>query len=133
MMAEGRREGRGEPTEATERAVRAERVRTSFRVNLGILAVNPINALIVAAVLWTSSAKTALTSWFAAMALVAAARASLQLRFLRTAPPDDQTPVWGRRFVVGAAAAGILWGVGGAAFYDPASVTTQLLLTFTVG
>ncbi len=52
-------------------------------------------------------------------------------------PCDLQAPSdadrWGRRFVVGAAAAGLLWGAAGYSLLAHASAVSQLLVTFVIG
>jgi signal transduction histidine kinase/FixJ family two-component response regulator len=118
---------------ATERDVRAEEIRTLFRGNLWILAANPINVAIVAAVLWGTDRHELLVGWVVAMTLVAVARGMLTARYLRAAPAVEDAPLWGRRFVVGATMSGLLWGIGGAIFYEPHAIATELIIPFAVG
>jgi hypothetical protein len=113
-------------------AVRAEQIRTLYRQSVGIIIVNPLNAAIVAAVLWPSNHPVLLAGWVAAMVAVTAARGVLRSRYLRVLALANQTEVWARRFVIGAAASGILWGLGAALFYEPQSVS-QLLIIFVIG
>jgi signal transduction histidine kinase/ActR/RegA family two-component response regulator len=97
------------------------------------MAVNPINAAVVSAVLWRSSARQALlVVWVVATGVVTAARVALRLRYLNAKPKSDAVNVWAARFVAGAVAAGLLWGVGSVLFYDSRELPTQLILVFVV-
>jgi signal transduction histidine kinase len=118
---------------ATERAVRAEEIASLYRGNLWILAANPVNTAIVAAVLWGSVSHALLVAWVVAMTIVAFGRERLRAAYLRASPPDEDAPRWGWRFVTGSALSGLLWGVGGAAFYQPDVVATQLIIPFALG
>ena len=117
----------------TDAAVQAEQIRTLYSQSLAIVVVNPLNAAIVAAVMWPFANHTSLIVWVAAMSLVTAARAELRRRYLRTSPAPGQHYVWAHRLVWSALAAGLLWGLGGAIFYDSRAVFAQLLVIFVIG
>jgi signal transduction histidine kinase/CheY-like chemotaxis protein len=118
---------------AADAAVQAEQIRTLYRQSLAIIAVNPLNAAIVAAVLWPWSDPKLLIGWVAAMAVVTILRAGLRGSYIRAHPSIEQHGVWGRRLVYSALAAGLLWGLGGALFYDASAFVTQLVLVFVIG
>jgi signal transduction histidine kinase len=113
-------------------AVHAEQIRTLYRQS-GIAIVNLVNSLIVAAVLWPSPQPTLLAAWVMTTIAVTLCRTALRRRYLGARPPVEQTTVWARRFVVGAVASGILWGLSGVLLYDPGKVVSQLLLMFVIG
>jgi hypothetical protein len=69
---------------ATDAAVHAEQIRTLYSQSLAIIAVNPLNAAIIAVVIWPWADHGLLTAWVAAMAGVAVLRAGLRHRL---APP----------------------------------------------
>ena len=48
---------------AANAALQAERIRTLYRQSLAIIAVNPLNAAIVAVVLWPSADRRMLIAW----------------------------------------------------------------------
>jgi signal transduction histidine kinase/CheY-like chemotaxis protein len=125
--------GRDGFSAATERDVRAEEIRSLYHGNLWILAANPVNAAIVAAVLWGCARHELLIGWVAAMTVVAFGRARLRAAYLRAAPAAAQATRWGARFVVGSGLSGLLWGIGGAGFYDPNALATQLIIPFSLG
>jgi signal transduction histidine kinase len=118
---------------ATDAAVRAEQIRTLYRQSLAISAISPLNAVIVAAVLWPLTDRRLLTGWVAAMVAVSVVRAIQRRRYLRAQPSVDEHVVWARRFMWTALATGLLWGLGGAVFYDPDNLISQLVLVFVIG
>src|SRR5262245_54526709 len=118
---------------STAAAVKAEQIRTLYRQSTGIVVVNPLNAAIVAALLWSYSNSALLAAWVAATIAVTIARAILRRWYLRKQPPLEETSVWVRRFVIGATATGLLWGLGGALFYSPHALAPQLLVIFVIG
>ena len=118
---------------ATDAAVYAEQIRTLYRQTLAIVAVNPINAAIVAAVIWPWAHPWLLTGWVAAMTAVAVVRTRLRRQYLSAQPAVDEHVVWARRLVWGAWATGLLWGLGGAVFYDASAIASQLVLVFVIG
>jgi len=122
-----------EPEVSTAAAVYAERVLTLYRQNVWIMAVNPLNTAIVAGVLWNAANRRLLAGWVAAMVAVTIARVIVRNRYLHRLPPVEATSLWARRFVAGATAAGMLWGLGGALFYDPQAPGPQLLIVFVIG
>src|SRR5689334_16749406 len=101
----------GEGRSGSSAAAKAEQIRTLYRQNVGIVTVNPLNAAIVAAVLWRSINRAELTGWVAATIIVAIGRIILRNRYLRVFQPEEETNVWARRFVIGAMASGVLWGL----------------------
>ena len=118
--------------EATAAAVHAERIRTLYRQSVGILLVNPLNAAVVAFVLWPSASPGLLAGWLAATAAATALRALHRRQYLRALPPASETDLWARRLVVGAVLSGVLWGLAVVLFYDTRALGTQLILIFVV-
>jgi signal transduction histidine kinase/ActR/RegA family two-component response regulator len=118
---------------ATTAAVHAEQIRTLYRQSLAIAAVNPLNAAIVAAVLWPSASPRLLIAWVVAMTAVTLVRAVMRHRYFRAQPSIDEHVVWARHLMWSALATGLLWGLGGAAFYDTRGLVPQLLPVFVIG
>lgn len=112
--------------------VYAERIRTLFEASPWIIATNPLNAAVVAAVLWPSANKTWLLVWVLLTAGATVIRAVLRTRYLRRAPSKNETSLWALRYTVGTTAVGLLWGAAGAVFYEP-TFPTQLLIIFVIG
>jgi signal transduction histidine kinase/CheY-like chemotaxis protein len=119
---------------AADAAVQAEQIRTLYGQSLAVIAVNPLNAAIVAAVLWPRTAyPRLLLGWVAAMVVVFFIRAGLRRAYLDAQPSVDEHALWARRLVWTALATGALWGFGGAAFYDTGALVPQLLPVFVIG
>jgi signal transduction histidine kinase/CheY-like chemotaxis protein len=118
---------------ATDVAVRAEQIRTLYSQSSAILVVSPLNAAIVATVLWPWVEPALLIAWVAAMVVVTIIRAVLRRRYLHANPPPEAHDVWARRLVWVALASGALWGLGGAMFYDGRAILQQSILIFVVG
>src|SRR6185436_1253802 len=117
----------------TEKAVRAEQVKTLYGQSVAVLAANLINAVIVSAVLWRSGPQPLLIAFTALIALMTAARIELRRRYRQAGPGVEDAQRWGRRFVIGSACAGLLWGAAGGLFFDASSAMSQLLITFVIG
>jgi signal transduction histidine kinase len=117
-------------------AVRAELVRTLYRQPVWMLLINPFNAAVVGGVLWQSVSpglRPLIVVWVAASLLVAGLRALLRQRYVAAAPAATEARRWARRFTAVVAFAGLLWGLGGAAFYDAHAGASQLIVVFVIG
>jgi two-component system cell cycle sensor histidine kinase/response regulator CckA len=113
--------------------VRAEQVRTIYRQSVPVLATNCVNSLIVAITLWGSTARPLLAFWVVLMGLMMLLRARLSRQFHRASPSPSEAATWGTRFLVGSAAAGVLWGAAGFSFLHAAGPLAALLVIFMVG
>jgi signal transduction histidine kinase len=119
---------------AADAAVQAEQIRTLYRQSLAVIAVNPLNAAIVAAVLWPRTAYPGLLlGWVSAMVVVFFIRAGLRRAYLHAQPSVHEHELWARRLVWSALVTGVLWGLAGAVFYDTSALVSQLLLVFVIG
>jgi signal transduction histidine kinase/CheY-like chemotaxis protein len=116
----------------SEVAIRSEQVRTLYQQGPPLLIANVANAAVVCAVLWLEAPQLALPLWVVAMALVTAPRLAIRRRYLRLNPPPEAAEEWGRRFAIGAALVGALWGFAAFAFFDPDSPVSQAILTFAL-
>jgi signal transduction histidine kinase/CheY-like chemotaxis protein len=116
---------------ATEAAVLAEKIRTLFRQNPWILAVNPVNAAIAGAVLWSPARGALIFAWVASTALASALRALLRVGYLDARAPAER--VWGRRYAWASGLQGLLWGAASLAFYHTGDYTSQVILAFLLG
>ncbi len=114
-------------------AVRAEQIRTLYRQSVWVFAANPVNALIVALVLWRMAPRGPALLWVATMAMLTAGRLWLRGLYLGQSPPAEQADRWGRYFVVGTTLTGAAWGIGCSMLFDPQRPPTQLLVTFVLG
>jgi signal transduction histidine kinase len=120
--------GNRTPDGAIGAAVLAEKIRTLFRLSPWIMALNPLNAAIVGAVLWRPARGALIVAWVAAMTLAAVARAVVRRRFLAAEAPAAVT--WARWYAVGAGVSGALWGAGSVLLYASGDHTSELILVF---
>jgi signal transduction histidine kinase/ActR/RegA family two-component response regulator len=117
----------------TRVAVRNEQVRMLYSQSIPVLLANVVNSGIVAAALWVAGPRTLLLGWAGLVALMTLARLELRRRYWRVQPAPEQATRWGARFVAGSAAAGVLWGAGGAVFLDADGMLSSILMPFVIG
>ncbi|MBA2689330.1 MAG: PAS domain S-box protein [Burkholderiales bacterium] len=91
----------------------ADRVKMVYRLVSLNLATAPFMALLV----WWAASRTSpdatVAVWFALLLVVTFGRALLTRFYRRAAPQPAAAGRWGRRFTIGAFAAGLLWGTAG--------------------
>ncbi len=104
-----------------------------YRQGSPVLYANVVVGGVVAAGAWNAAQRVQAAAWFAATLAVTAARAVLFRRYRRSAPDNAELVAWGRRFVLGTGAAGMLWGAAGIVFFQPHHAAAQALLTFAIG
>ena len=113
-------------------AVLAEQVATVFRQMPLALAVNLINAAVIAAVLWPS-AGWVLLAFFGSIALVTLGRGALWFAYRRAgAVATEATARWMRFAAVGSLLAGLCWGLGGSLLFAAVPEFDKVLLTIAV-
>ena len=95
------------------------------------LAVNLINGLLLATALWGSFDASLILLWIGVLLAVALWRYQ-GLWAYRSAARDEAYEVapWVRRYVLGAAAAGLAWGLAAVLLFHPESLPHQMLLAF---
>jgi len=110
----------------------ARSVATLYEQAPKVLIANVINAAVVVAVLWGRVPAVLLWGFLAAMSVMVAIRWALGRGFSASAPPSAMT-TWARRFAIGSAISGIIWGVGSVVLFVPDDIATQVLLAFVIG
>jgi diguanylate cyclase (GGDEF)-like protein/PAS domain S-box-containing protein len=111
----------------------AEQVRQLYRLSRVAYVGTLISSSILVFALWGLVSSTPLGGWFCAMFAVTAARYLLYRSYQRLQPPASEARSWARRFVIGAGAAGLLWGIAGSLLFPVSSLLHQFLLIFLVG
>ena len=96
----------------TPQTVRSQGIRALFEQGAAVLWANVGVSLLVVGTLWSDVPRDRLLCWLAAVLAVSVTRAALQRSYRRTQPGDDTIEAWGRRFVFGSVAAGLVWGSG---------------------
>jgi hypothetical protein len=92
--------------------VRAEQIKALYRAP-AIMLVNPINAALLAVVLWQAYPAWILLAWIGLFCVVVGVRYADRARYLRQPHESGHEAAWARRFTAGAAATGLLWGLCG--------------------
>lgn len=114
------------------RRIRNDAVNALFAQSDPVLASNWVVGAVVAVALRNAVSGTALLAWMGAMTLMVGVRLAL-IRQYRRAPEAADGTVWGKRFVLGTASAGLLWGVAGALWFDALPPFSEFVLTFAIG
>jgi len=112
--------------------IHAQAVRHLYRLSRPGYAATLINSGVLVFALWGLIPAFLLGGWLCAIYATTAARYLLYREFLRISPPPAEARRWGRRFVVGAGVAGLLWGAAGAGLFPTSSVPHQFLLIFMI-
>jgi signal transduction histidine kinase len=122
-----------DPHPSLDARVFAEQVRGLFSKGLLPYLTNVINGSIVVLVLRNTDMRGRAFAWLAALTVLTVARIGLHLTYVRRAPSRKRAPEWARRFTIGAALGGAMWGFAGAGLYTPGALGPQMLLLFVVG
>ncbi|HZF76261.1 MAG TPA: response regulator [Acetobacteraceae bacterium] len=117
---------------AAEAEIRAERVAAVLRQTPIAVAVTAVNASLMVAVTWTAVGGTREIAWLAAVVGVGAARLALWQAYRHDPVAAERAGRWAAAAMVSTAAAGLLWG-GGGAWLWPASEAVQMFWVFVVG
>jgi len=114
-------------------AVRAEQIKALYHAP-AIMLVNPINASILAVVLWQAYPAWILLLWIGLFCVVVSVRFADRARYLRQ-PHDSghDEDDWARRFTVGAAVTGCLWGLCASAVFISPDPVANVVVTFVLG
>jgi signal transduction histidine kinase/CheY-like chemotaxis protein len=91
-----------------------------------------VGAAAVLAVYWTVHDRALLFAWFIAMVVESAVRLRMTQSFRGARIDADNVQSWSTRWVLQAAAAGLLWGAAGWLFFLPADPLKQLVLVTVV-
>ncbi len=111
----------------------AEQVRLLYRLSRPAYVGTLVNASILVFALWGVVSSTLLGTWLCVMFVLTGARFLLYRAHAGIQPPDEEAPRWAARFVVGAGAAGLLWGLAGSVLYPVSSMPHQFLVIFLIG
>jgi PAS domain S-box-containing protein len=114
------------------RLLRAEQVRLLYGSSGIALVTTPVAAITLTIVSWGQLPPGLAVAWLGYVLSVVAAR-TLIVRGFRRLPSDAvDVGAWYRRFVAGAAAAGLGWGAAGILFFSEASVPRQMFLALVL-
>jgi diguanylate cyclase (GGDEF)-like protein/PAS domain S-box-containing protein len=112
-------------------AIRAEQIKALYR-SPAIMLVNPINASILATVLWPAYPAWVLLTWIGMFCVVVGLRLVDRANYLRKQRSGRRISQ-GTRFAVGAAATGLLWGLSASVVFISPDSILPVVVTFVVG
>ena len=113
-------------------AIRVEQIEALYR-SPAIMLVNPFNASFLAVVLWQAYPAWILLLWIGLFCVVVGARYVDRARYLRQQRESGHEVAWARRFAVGAAVTGFLWGLSGSVVFVSSDPLAQVVVTFVLG
>jgi signal transduction histidine kinase len=117
--------------EPVRAAVRVEQIRLLYRAPIATL-VNLVNAPIVAAVVWSDYPKWMLIAWMAAFWILIPIRAILWRSYVSRLQAPESAGIWARRFVIGTALTGCLWGLAGSVVFVSPHETYHVFVAFVL-
>ena len=121
------------PDDANLRAeIRAEQIKALYRAP-AIMLVNPINASILATVLWPVYPAWILLIWIGMFCVVVGVRLVDRANYLRQRQSGERGIAQATRFTVGAAATGLLWGLSASVVFISPDSLLPVVVTFVVG
>lgn len=113
-------------------AVEDEQVRLLYGSPIIVL-INPINASIVASLLWQMYPTVIVLGWVGLFVIVIGARALLSYRFRSHQQPIQDAGRWGRSFALGAFVTGCLWGLLVSIIYVTDDPVYYVFVVFVLG
>ncbi len=122
----------GQDAERQQRYHR-ERVAELFGLGQPAYVVSPLNGAVLFAILWGTIASEVLAGWMTGMLAIAVGRMLLHAAYLRAPSAASDPLLWEKRFVVGAVAAGALWGMAPVLFFGPAGGLERIAVMFVNG
>ncbi len=110
-----------------------EQIRLLYRNAPSAITVNVITGLVVTMVIWEHAPSPLIASWMVAVLLVAVLRIILVYRYRRSINSSANLSHWAFLFSVGAAGAGVTWGVIGLFSPQYLDLPHQVFVAFAVG
>src|SRR5262245_25841961 len=97
--------------------IRAAQVRLLYEQLPSALLATGLNAAILAAVVWNEVSRALLIGWLLMVGMLAAVRYGWRRAYLRSSSATLDSSKWGRHFLYGVAANGVLWGFASFFFF----------------
>ncbi|WNM60067.1 sensor histidine kinase [Candidatus Nitrospira allomarina] len=99
---------------------------------VGIIA-SLVNGSILTVIQWNVISHGLLLTWFASLVLLNGVWALLWYQFSHASRHPQDSHRWGRSFLGGTLASGILWGATGVVLFPESSIPHQIFLAFVLG
>lgn len=107
-------------------------IRTLYRHAPGVYLVALVVACVTGVVLWDKGNHDRLVAWVGITVVLTLVRLALVWRYFRIRPTGDEVKPWAARAVVGAWAAGLLWGGGVFWLYPTGSLVGEVYVLLVV-
>ena len=111
----------------------AEQVKQLYSNALVGLLASAINSLVLVVIQRNVTSHTALIVWVALLAAISLWRYNDIRTFRRRPPGASEASHWGKRFIVGLALSGIVWGSSAIFLFPNGSLAHQTFLAFVIG
>ena len=131
-MASHRSKDEGRAANHTQE-IQAAQVELLYEQAPSALIATSINAVILTVVMWGQVPKPFLIIWLLLIFGVDLGRFLVRRAYRRNHPPNSESQRWGRRYLYGVAANGVLWGFAGYFFFVADSFAYQVFLAFVLG
>ena len=117
------------PADDLSEQVFAQQIATIFRLLPPTLAIGVAGGTLVLFVLWFSAPHALLVGWYLVHLGVTLHGYLLTRAYRRAAPRPEDAQLWARRFLIGLAAAGSVWGCLGFFLFPPPGHPTQFFMS----
>ena len=128
--ADSTMERRTQDADAREPLVEQVRLLHQYSLLTQLLAL--INSGILAYVQWSVMSRGVILAWLAGSVVVSLARLAQAHAFAKASPDVRTIRIWRNRFLLGAAASGILWGAAGLLLFPAQSLAHQVFTSFVI-
>jgi two-component system sensor histidine kinase/response regulator len=118
---------------ACQQQIEAEQTRLLYSHATTSLHASILNAAIIMAILWKEVSQIHLLSWLAVLLTFSLLRHRLVQHYHQSSASFLDHQLWRRRFIVGTAAVGTIWGMAGVWLFPPTSIAHQAFLLLLLG
>ncbi len=110
-----------------------ERVAELFGLAGSAYVVTPLNAGILAFFLWSPVSGEVIVAWLLSLVGVTGGRTLMHLAYLRSGTRNSAALAWERRFALGTLAAGAVWALLPALFFESGGPLQRIAMMFVLG
>ena len=110
--------------------IAAEQIRLLYDQLPSALIASVVIGALASYVLWNRVPHWALVLWLAALGALTVVRVGLRRRYVLANPPPSDSAVWARRFILGTASAGVIWGFVGLFPFTGDSLLHEMFIAF---
>ena len=110
--------------------IAAEQIRLLYDQLPSALVASVVIGALAGYVLWNRVPHWALVLWLVALGALTVARVGLRSRYVMANPPPSDSALWARRFILGTASAGVIWGFVGLFPFTGDSLLHEMFIAF---